>query len=184
MKSHEPTTIRRDCQAVQIPSGEKTRLPAGTPVTITQALGDTFTVITEHGQMMRVAGTEADALGMEVAPPAPAPAAGPLTAETIGQRVWDQLRTLYDPEIPVNIVDLGLIYLCRVQPLPGGGHRAEVRMTLTAPGCGMGDVLKEDAERKISRVPGVTEVRVDVVFDPPWSPSMMSDAARLELGIA
>lgn len=177
----EAVTLARDCDAVLIPSGEPTRLPAGSRVTITQQLGGDFTVMTSWGYLARIAAQDADALG-KAAPLAPAAAqdaAAPLSED----RVWDQLRTIYDPEIPVNIVDLGLIYACRATPLPDGGHRVDVRMTLTAPGCGMGQVLKNDVERKVAALPGVREVGVELVFDPPWSRSMMSEVALLELGL-
>jgi probable FeS assembly SUF system protein SufT len=173
-------TLARDCEATRIPSGSSVVLPAGTPVTITQSLGGQFTVTTDDGALLRIADKDADALG-QGAPAAavPAPAAlGPFEEE----RVWEQLRTVFDPEIPVNLVDLGLIYHCQAVPLPEGGHRVEIAMSMTAPGCGMGDVLKEDVRRKVQTVPGVREVQVEVVWDPPWDTSRMSDAARLQLG--
>jgi probable FeS assembly SUF system protein SufT len=169
----------RDCEATRIPSGSSLVLPAGTRVTITQSLGGHFTVTTEEGALLRIADKDADALG-ERAPTAAvqAPVEGPFEEEW----VWDQLRTVFDPEIPVNLVDLGLIYRCEAMPLPEGGHRVEIAMSMTAPGCGMGDVLKEDVRRKVQGVPGVREVEVEVVWDPPWDASRMSDAARLQLG--
>ena len=176
----ESVTLARDCEATRIPSGSSVVLPGGTPVTITQSLGGQFTVTTDDGALLRIADKDADALG-EGAPAAtvPAPAAlGPFEEE----RVWEQLRTVFDPEIPVNLVDLGLIYRCQAVPLPEGGHRVEIAMSMTAPGCGMGDVLKEDVRRKVQTVPGVREVQVEVVWDPPWDASRMSDAARLQLG--
>lgn len=168
--------LARDCRATRIPSGEPAVLPAGARVRITQSLGDHFTVATDQG-LFRIAGEDADALGQR--PSAPAAAAGGPFEE---ERVWEQLRTVFDPEIPVNLVDLGLIYACRALPLPQGGHRVEIEMSMTAPGCGMGDVLKEDVRRKVQGVPGVREVEVEVVWDPPWDPSRMSDAAKLQLG--
>jgi probable FeS assembly SUF system protein SufT len=183
MKSHESITLTRDCEAIQIPSGSKMVLPAGTLVMITQSLGDTYTVTTDHGYMVRIAGKDADAMGLErSAAPAAAPEV-PQKPEDLEKLVWDQLRTCYDPEIPVNIVDLGLVYECSVTSLEGGGHRAEVKLTLTAPGCGMGGVLAADAQAKIEALPGVREAVVEVVFEPPWNPGMMSEAARLELGM-
>jgi probable FeS assembly SUF system protein SufT len=146
-------------------------------VTITQTLGGHFTVATDDGALLRIADNDADALGV-AAPAAPAPIEGPFDEE----RVWEQLRTVFDPEIPVNLVDLGLIYRCQAVPLPEGGQRVEIAMSMTAPGCGMGDVLKEDVRRKVQSVPGVREVNVEVVWDPPWDASRMSDAARLQLG--
>jgi len=172
-----PIVLARDCAATRIPSGEPALLPAGSEVQITQALGDHFTVTTPEGGLFRVSGRDADALG-EVPSAAAAPSEGPFEEE----RVWNELRTVFDPEIPVNLVDLGLIYACRALPLPDGGRRVEIEMSMTAPGCGMGDVLKEDVRRKVQAVPGVREVSVEVVWDPPWDPSRMSDAARLQLG--
>lgn len=182
MKTYETISLSRDCEAILIPSGEKIKLTAGTVVRITQSLGGSYTVTTDHGYMARIADSDADALGLEgktTQTPAPVPATGP----ELEKLVWEQMRSVYDPEIPVNIVDLGLVYSCEVKPLPEGGNRAEVTMTLTAPGCGMGDVLKADAERKIAEVPGIKAVDVQMVIDPPWNPSMMSDAAKLELGM-
>jgi probable FeS assembly SUF system protein SufT len=181
-KRHEPLTLTRDCEAIQIPSGAKMVLPAGTEVTITQSLGDTYTVTTDHGYMVRISGKDADAMGLEKSA---ASSAAPSTAggDDLESLVWEQLRTCYDPEIPVNIVDLGLVYECRVVPLDGGAHRAEVKLTLTAPGCGMGGVLAADAQAKIGALPGIREANVEVVFEPPWNPSMMSESARLELGM-
>jgi probable FeS assembly SUF system protein SufT len=169
--------LARDCQATQIPSGSKVTLPAGTRVTITQSLGGQFTVTTGEGGLFRIGSEDADALGERATAAAPA-TFGPFEQE----RVWEQLRTVFDPEIPVNLVDLGLIYRCEAVPLPDGGHRVEIDMSMTAPGCGMGDVLKEDVRRKVQGVPGVREVQVEVVWDPPWDASRMSDAAKLQLG--
>ncbi len=167
----------RDCEATRIPSGSELVLPAGTRVSITQTLGGHFTVTTEEGALLRIAEKDADALGQVPAAAAPA-IEGPFEEE----RVWDQLKTVFDPEIPVNLVDLGLIYRCQATPLPEGGHRVEIEMSMTAPGCGMGDVLKEDVRRKVQSLPGVREVDVELVWDPPWDASRMSDAARLQLG--
>ena len=173
-----PIVLKRDCQATQIPSGWKMVLPAGTGVTITQSLGGQFTVTTDQGGLYRIADEDADALGER-----PEAAVAPMIEGTFEEeQVWEQLRTVFDPEIPVNLVDLGLIYRCEAVPLPEGGHRVEVEMSMTAPGCGMGDVLKEDVRRKVQSVPGVKEVQVEVVWDPPWDASRMSDAARLQLG--
>ena len=183
MKVNEAIPLRRECSAVQIPSGEKVILPAKALVTVTQALGGTYTVITDKGYMVRISGKDADALGENVV-------AENLTKEQVvvdryelEKLVWAQLKTIYDPEIPVNIVDLGLVYGCGVIPLPQNGNMVEVVMTLTAPGCGMGDILKADAEAKIKALPGVSEVNVEVVVEPPWNSSMMSEVARLELGM-
>jgi probable FeS assembly SUF system protein SufT len=184
MKTQERVTLRRNCEAIQIPSGNIGFLPAGAEVRIMQSLGDTYTVMTGNGQLMRIAGADADALGKE--PVATTRRESGTTAdepEDLEQLVWDQLKTCYDPEIPVNIVDLGLVYHCVVTPLAEGEKRVEVKFTLTAPGCGMGDVLKVDMERKIGQLPGVAEVDIEVVFDPPWNQDMMSEVAKLELGM-
>lgn len=183
MKPHEPITLIRDCEAIQIPSGTKMTLPEGTIVMITQSLGDTYTVTTDHGYMVRIAGKDADAMGLERTVTAAAPEQAPSDPAELERLVWDQLRTCYDPEIPVNIVDLGLVYECVVRPLGDGGHRAEVKLTLTAPGCGMGGVLAADAQAKIGALPGIREANVEIVFEPQWNPGMMSEAARLELGM-
>jgi probable FeS assembly SUF system protein SufT len=182
MNTNEQITLRRDCEAVEIPYGDKVMLPAGTVVMLTQALGGTYTVMTDRGQLVRIAGKDADAIGQE----------NPATSQTgvsaapggpdVEELVWAQLRSTFDPEIPVNIVDLGLVYLCRVTPSPQGGNKVEVKFTLTAPGCGMGGVLKGEIENKVWSLPGIEDVEVEVVVDPPWDPSMMSEAAKLELG--
>jgi len=183
--------ITRDVEAVVIPAGNRILIPEGVTVTITQSLGGSYTVITPQGYMARVDGRDADALGLEAAS-APAAASKPVGSDNgsapaavdtaaVEKAVWDELRSIFDPEIPVNVVDLGLIYECKVVPGERGAA-VEVAMTMTAPGCGMGDVLRGEAEDKIRRLPGVDDVRVDIVWDPPWDMSRMSDAARLELG--
>jgi probable FeS assembly SUF system protein SufT len=179
MAPHEPVTLSRNTAVIGIPTGVSTTLPAGTSVRVTQHLGTGYTVLTEYGQMFRVDNHDADALGLAVTE-APEEAAPPTTFSE--DLVWNQLKTVYDPEIPVNIVDLGLIYSCLITPLDEGGQKIEVKMSMTAPGCGMGDVLKRDVETKVARVPDVKEVNVEVVFDPPWNPSRMSEAAKLQLG--
>jgi probable FeS assembly SUF system protein SufT len=189
MKLYEPITLSRDCEAIQIPSGDAVILPAGSRVRLTQSLGGTYTVMTTLGYMARIAEKDADALGET--PPVPAATsssvsestATPLEGPELEQRVWDQLKTIYDPEIPVNIVDLGLVYLCQISPGPEGGSKVKVQMTLTAPGCGMGDVLRRDAQDKIRALPGVKDVDVEIVLDPPWDRSRMSEAAQLQLGL-
>lgn len=178
--TRESTYLERDVEAVLVPAGTSVTLPAGSRVTITQELGGDFTVMTGWGYLAVIRGEDADALGRE-APAAPAASASEGTFSE--EAVWAQLRTVYDPEIPVNVVDLGLIYGVEAAPLSEGGHRVAVRMTLTAPGCGMSPVLVEDVRRKVGAVPSVKEVCVDVVFDPPWNRSMMSEAAQLELGL-
>lgn len=178
---HKNVTISRDVEATMIPAGTPIAIPAGTEVTITQALGGTYTVM-GTGIMARIEGKNADALGLTpaTAEKANAEASGPVNVDEI----WEALKTCYDPEIPVNIVDLGLVYDVQVVPEEDGkGNRVEVKMTLTAPGCGMGGVIAGDAESKIRELPGVTEARVEVVWDPIWNQSMMSDAARLQLGL-
>ncbi|MFN7973917.1 MAG: putative Fe-S cluster assembly protein SufT [Acidobacteriota bacterium] len=183
---HERISLKRECSAVAIPSGEPVMLPVGAEVTLTQSLGGSHTVMTAWGQLVRIEGKDADALGLGGpqdaagdAHPAPATA---LDRETTEKVVWDLLRTCYDPEIPVNIVDLGLIYKCVVSPAEPEGHRVDVTMTLTAPGCGMGVILKQDVESKVRSVPGVKEASVELVNDPPWNPNMMSEAAKVQLG--
>jgi probable FeS assembly SUF system protein SufT len=176
----EEIILKRDCPAVLIPAGAKITLQAGEPVIITQALGGSFTVLI-HGNMARIEARDADALGQ--APPAPSVETAPVAAEVTEDSVMEQLRTCYDPEIPVNIVDLGLVYDTQILPLPAGGSRVEIKLTLTAPGCGMGPVLQQDVESKVSSIPGVKEAAVFLVWDPPWSRDMLTDAARLELGL-
>lgn len=187
--------LNRDCEAVLIPAGTKITLQAGEPVTIAQALGGSYTVII-HGNMARIAGKDADALGKAAAPapaavtepqketqatqsPGQAATPAPLTEE----EVLDTLRTCYDPEIPVNIVDLGLVYDLQIVPLPDAGHRVEIKMTLTAPGCGMGPVLQQDVEHKVLALPGVKEAAVFLVWEPQWNREMLSEAAKLQLGL-
>jgi probable FeS assembly SUF system protein SufT len=172
--------LSRDCDAVLIPSGEKLVLKKGTPVAVSQALGGTFTVITDEGSLARISGVDADAIGEK-----PAPALAKTASDApLEKRVWDVLRTVYDPEIPVDVVELGLIYGVDILPAPAaGGSRVLVRMTLTAPGCGIGDVLKDEVEQKLSSLEGVGEAEVEWAWDPPWDPSRMSEAAKLETGL-
>jgi probable FeS assembly SUF system protein SufT len=179
MSYSEPITLTRNCAVIGIPTGISATIPAGTSVRIMQHLGTGYTVLTEYGQMFRIDNKDADALGLSIPEATETPAEPVSFSENL---VWDQLKTVYDPEIPVNIVDLGLIYSCQVTPLDEGGKKIEVKMSMTAPGCGMGDVLKRDVETKVARVPEVREVDVEVVFDPPWNPSRMSEAAKLQLG--
>ena len=175
-------TLTRDCEAVTVPYGAKVTLQKGGQAVITQALGDCFTVVV-NGNMFRIAGKDADAIGREP-PAAPPPPAAPAPSGPVDDKLlWAQLKTCYDPEIPVNIVDLGLIYDCRVVPLPGGGNRVEVKMTLTAPGCPMAGSMAGEAKTKLESVPGVTEVNVDIVWEPPWNQQMMTEAAKLQLGL-
>ncbi len=178
--SSEPFTLQRDCEAVMVPVGETVTLPAGQIGYITQALGGSFTVYVE-GNLFRVAGKDADALGKD--PPAPLELAADASDEDVEKLVWSQLRTCFDPEIPVNVVDLGLVYDVSLDHDDSDARRVYVKMTLTAPGCGMGDILVDDVRTKIELIPTVAEADVDLVFDPPWNQSMMSDAARLETGM-
>ena len=176
----EETIVTRDVEATAIPYGDKVPLKSGTPVIITQALGGSYTLYTMQGYMVRIDGADADAIGKDVQ-------AGPTAEEaahkTVQEMVWEQLRTCYDPEIPVDIVELGLVHSAEVAPLPEGGNKVAVRFTLTAPGCGMGDYLKRDVESKLQGLPGVAETDVQVVLEPVWDQSRMSDAARLQLGL-
>jgi len=179
---HQTITISRDVKATMIPAGTPLIIPQGTEVTITQALGGSYTVM-GPGIMARIGGEDADAIGLAKAEPKPVAAAAAAAEPVQADAIWEQLKTCYDPEIPVNIVDLGLVYDCQVTAAPEGGNRVDVKMTLTAPGCGMGGVIAGDAEQKIRALPGVTDVHVEVVWDPIWNQSMMSDAARLQLGL-
>ena len=179
--SSEPIVLERDCAAVMVPQGEEVTLPAGQPGYITQALGGSFTVFVD-GNLFRIAGEHADAIGKEVVKPPELPANA--TDDDVKKVAWDQMRTCYDPEIPINIVELGLIYECDVQRNDDDGTRTvTVKMTLTAPGCGMGEVLVADVREKIERIPTVRVADVELVFDPPWDRSMMSEAARLQTGM-
>ena len=179
--THESLNLLRDCEAVQIPSGQKVIINSGTKVTITQALGGSFTVLTEDGYMARISDSNADALGREVPQQSTPEIDTPITESGIEKQVWDVLRTCYDPEIPVNIVELGLVYNCKLTPVTDG-FDVHIDMTLTAPGCGMGPALQMEAESKLTKIKGVHAASVSVVFDPPWDQSMMSEAAKLQLG--
>jgi len=178
---YERVTVSRDFDAVAIPSGEVIRISSGTQATITQSLGGAFTIMTDRGMMVRVSGQEVEAIGKE--PAKTLQVDGNLSDQELEKHVWEQLRTCYDPEIPVNIVDLGLVYLCEVAPEPESGHKVTVKMTLTAPGCGMGPVLAADVRNKVLALPGVKDADIQVVFDPVWDRSMMSEAAKLQLGM-
>ena len=182
MSSTDPIVVlTRDCEAVTVPSGAIVTLQKGGQAVVTQALGGSFTLVV-NGNMFRIAGKDADAIGRE-APATPeqttAAAAGPVDDKLL----WAQMKTCYDPEIPVNVVDLGLIYDCKVTTLPEGGNRVDVKMTLTAPGCPMAGSMAADVKSKLETVPGVTEVTVDIVWEPPWSQQMMTEAAKLQLGL-
>jgi len=177
----EMRNILRDCEAALIPIGTKITIPEGSRVMITQALGGSYTV-NINGNLARIASCDADALGI-----APEPEAGPEAPEKAGEpvdedAVWAALGSCYDPEIPVSIVELGLIYHCDIKPL-NKGNAVNVVMTLTAPGCGMGPILVEDVRARLLAVENVTQVNVEMVFDPPWDRSMMSETAKLQLGM-
>jgi probable FeS assembly SUF system protein SufT len=176
----ETRTLSRDVEGTVIPYGDRITLGEGSQVRLTQALGGTFTVMTEHGYLVRLEGIDADAIG-EGLPPLPS--AEEQAGKPVEQLVWDQLRACYDPEIPVSIVELGLVYVCEVKEREQGDYRVEIQTTLTSPACPLGGMLAEDIRRKVLTVPGVSEVDVQIVFSPPWSSAMMSDAARLQLGL-
>src|SRR5690606_8899405 len=178
--SHESFVIQREVDAVMVPSGLPIRLQPGLAGFISQALGGSFTLYIE-GNLYRLSGADADAIGKEpVKPPELPPDA---TEDDVRALAWKQMKTCYDPEIPINIVDLGLIYECDVSTNEDGTRSIDVKMTLTAPGCGMGDVLVEDVKHKLELIPTVREARVELVFDPPWRREMMSPAAQLQTGM-
>jgi probable FeS assembly SUF system protein SufT len=186
--NYELLTLTRDAKAISIPYGTETLVFKDEKVYLTQTLGGSFTVQRDNGQLVRIEGKDADALGKEV----PAEAKifkieykdqGEVDASTVEKKVWTALKTCYDPEIPVDIVELGLVYGCVVKDHPEGGKKVEVMMTLTAPGCGMSTVLKAEIEQKLAQIPGVHEAVVEVTFEPPWNQSLMSEAARLQLGM-
>jgi probable FeS assembly SUF system protein SufT len=177
--STEQVELSRDCEVVQIPAGHPVTLPKGTVAIITQSLGGTFTLqVPSYGGLFRLQGKDADAIGKQVIASAATTSAGNLEAQ-----VWEQLKTCYDPEIPVNIVDLGLVYDMQVASLADGQSRVDVKMTLTAQGCGMGASIAHDARMKLLDVPGIEEAEVELVWDPPWSPQMISPEGRQLLGM-
>ncbi len=175
-------TLSRDCEAIQIPSGQKTTIPEGTQGVITQSLGGSYTVATYQG-LARVSDKDIDALGLQKPQGQEAAKAARTNGEVSEEDVWNQLRQCYDPEIPVNIVDLGLVYDCRLIKKEGSGTRVEVKMTLTAPGCGMGPAIAHDAQSKILSIDGIDEADVQLVWDPPWNQNMISEAGRMKLGM-
>jgi probable FeS assembly SUF system protein SufT len=180
---HRHVVTTRDIDALQIPDGTKVLLNEGTPVRITQALGGSITVMTDFGQMLRVDAADADALGLDGEEVTAIASSGEPTEGPLEDRVWSVLRTIFDPEIPVNIVELGLVYDCAVGADEEDGKRdISIKMTLTAPACGMGPVLVEDVRRKLEGMPDVRQADIELVFDPPWNPDMMTEAARLQLG--
>ncbi len=171
--------LNRDCEVIEIPAGTKGVLPAGSPVSILQTLGGSYSISGgQYGAMYRIDARDADALGLPT-PELPAPGERKPFSEEL---VWAELKTIFDPEIPVNVVDLGLIYECAITPVENDGNKIDVKMSMTAPGCGMGNVLKADVENKLSRLPTVNAVNVEIVFEPAWGPGRMSEAAKLQLG--
>lgn len=181
MQNVTTVELTRDCDAVRIPAGDTVILPAGTPVDITQTLGGTYTVHAQGG-LYRIAAKDLDALGLEPASD-PSPEAAAVASELNEELVWSTLRTCFDPEIPVNIVDLGLVYDMHVDRLPTGRTAVFVKMTLTAPGCGMGTVIASDAQQKLLYLPGVEDAAVEIVWDPPWHQSMITAEGRRILGL-
>ena len=180
--SSEPKILTRDVEAAVVPVGTKVTLQKGGQAYLMQSLGGSYTVIV-NGNMFRIDGKDADALGLDVHPKTVASANGPVTQEALEKQVWDALKTCYDPEIPVNIVDLGLIYDCHLTPAGENSFKADVKMTLTAPGCGMGPMIAQDVQGKLLNLVAIDEANVELVWDPPWSQSMMTEAAKLQLGL-
>lgn len=180
MSTKEIVALKRECQGTEVPSGKTITFFEGTEVIILQILGGAFTVMTHMGQMATIAGKDADALGKELVAAPQASEAG--EDQTLEQKIWSQLKTCYDPEIPHNIVDLGLVYECQVSSIEENASKVDIKMTLTAPGCGMGEWLREDVKKKVSSVPGIKECNVELVFDPPWDRSKMHPALRREFG--
>lgn len=180
--SSEQKILTRDVEASVVPIGTKVTLQKGETAHITQSLGGSFTVIV-NGNMFRIAEKDADALGIEAKAAPTVTSSGPMTQEELEKKVWESLKTCYDPEIPVNIVDLGLIYDCHLTPIGESNFKADVKMTLTAPGCGMGPVLAQDVQNKLISLEPIDEANVELVWDPPWNQSMMTEAAKLQLGL-
>jgi probable FeS assembly SUF system protein SufT len=181
MSSDEPVILTRNVEAAIIPVGTRVTLQKGEQAQITQTLGGSYTVIV-NGNMFRIEGKDADSLGLEVVAK-PASTGAPVTQELLEKEIWNQLRSCYDPEIPVNVVDLGLIYDCHLTPISAGSHRVDVKMTLTAPGCGMGPTLAQDVQNRLLSLEGVDDVAVELVWDPPWNQGMMTEQAKLQLGL-
>ena len=182
MNSSDSISLTRDVDASVIPVGTKVTLQKGEQAHITQSLGGSYTVVV-NGNMFRIEGKDADALGMEATEKKTGATTGPVTQEQVEKEIWNQLRTCYDPEIPVNVVDLGLIYDCHIETIGANSFRVDVKMTLTAPGCGMGPVLQQDVQNKLLSLEAVDDVSVELVWDPPWNQSMLSEAAKLQLGL-
>jgi probable FeS assembly SUF system protein SufT len=182
MNNNEPKTLTRDVEASIVPVGTKVTLQKGEQAYVTQSLGGTYTVVV-NGNMFRIESKDGDALGFKSQGPSAPASAGPVTQEQLEKQVWESLKTCYDPEIPVNIVDLGLIYDCHLTPLGPNNYKADVKMTLTAPGCGMGPVLAQDVQNKLISLEPIDEANVELVWDPPWNQSMMTEAAKLQFGL-
>jgi len=174
--------LSRDCEALLIPDAIAIMLPKGTEVWLRQELGGSFTV-SVNGQWARIAGRDADALGKEAVLPPSKKDALPLSKAELEMQIWEEMQTCFDPEIPVNIVALGLVYDCYLEAMEDGEYHVSITMTLTAPGCGMGPVLANDVKDKVGALPSVKEVKVDIVFEPAWTQDRMSEAAKLELGL-
>jgi probable FeS assembly SUF system protein SufT len=173
--------LSREVEAIQIPSGDTVVLPAGTRVIITQSLGGSYTVATDHG-LARISAKNADALGLERKDAGAGTPEQALSGEDLEKAVWDAMKTVFDPEIPVNIVDLGLVYDCSISKEENEAV-VNVKMTLTAPGCGMGPTIAADAQGKIMSIPGVSDARVEIVWDPAWNQGMISEVGRMQLGM-
>ena len=183
MNANDPVTLTRDVEAAVVPVGTPVTLLKGEQAYVTQSLGGSYTVIV-NGNMFRISGQHADALGFEqTAAPASASAGSSATPEQLEKQAWDALRTCYDPEIPVNIVDLGLVYDCAIEQSEGSPAKVQVKMTLTAPGCGMGPTIAAEARQKVMSVDGVGDAAVDLVWDPPWNQAMISEAGKMKLGL-
>ena len=182
MNDSDSKTLTRDVEAAVVPVGTKVTLQKGEQAHVTQSLGGSYTVVV-NGNMFRIEGKDADALGFEVAAQPATPAGAARDQEVLEKEVWDQLKTCYDPEIPVNVVDLGLIYDCHIEPFGTNEFKVAVKMTLTAPGCGMGPVLQQDVQNKLLGIDPVQDVQVELVWDPPWNQSMLTEAAKLQLGL-
>jgi probable FeS assembly SUF system protein SufT len=180
---HAEIEVKREVKAVMIPEGNEVTLPEGTTGWLTQALGGTYTIQLPTGRKYRIAGSDGDAIGQEIVDVAANRGVEPATVDQAEKQAWQLLKHVHDPEIPVNVVDLGLVYEMKMHKRGDGMLLAVLRMSLTAPGCGMGDVLLDDARRVLKTIPGVDSVDAKIVFDPIWNPSMMSEAAKLQLGM-
>lgn len=181
MSERETIILKRDVNVVLIPDGNHGTLSKGKEVTIHQDLGNNYTVVTDHGHMVRISSADADALGKE--PRELQTLVSETDTSAVEKNCWEVMKTVYDPEIPVNIVDLGLVYHCKVEATGKDINSVHVMMTLTAPGCGMGPVIQGDVEKAIRALPGVDSVQVEIVLDPPWSREMMSEVAQVQLGL-